>query len=120
MTQLQALAASVLIEALVVSALLAATAPTETPRAKMLVRWLAIGCCLTLVTHPLAWRANTEWLAHMEFWARAGIIEVAVTIIEGGLLWLLCSRRVSTCMLISAAANGASFGLGLLWFYGTR
>lgn len=120
MTQLQALATSILIEAIIVASLLSMTASVETKRKEMLARWFAIGCCLTLVTHPLAWRANTAWLVAMPFGARATVIEVSVTLIEGAILWLLCSRRMITCQLISAAANGTSFGVGLLWFYAIR
>jgi hypothetical protein len=68
----------------------------------------------SLVTHPLAWWANTAALAAWPFAARATLIEVAVAAAEALILaWALAvtARRAA---VVSIAMNAASFAVGLM------
>ena len=74
-------------------------------------------CAASLLTHPLAWRASTVWLAAWSPWPRAVIIELAVVAAETALLhWLqpLSWRRALT---VAALMNTLSFAVGVaLWW----
>lgn len=112
MTQLEALVATLLIETAVVMPLLRMLKWTPSGR------WwapLPVIFAASLLTHPFAWTLIVEmrgWAP--SFWTRAIPVELALTVAEGLLYaWLLpVSRRRG--LVLSVAANGTSFGVGLL------
>lgn len=80
--------------------------------------WLqlaAICCAASLLTHPFAWTLVVElrgWAPG--FWWRAVPVELALTLAEGLFYaWILGLRRWQG-LALSAAANGLSFGVGVL------
>ena len=112
MNQLQAMLLSLLIEVPVV--LVLAALFKWIPRAD-LWRLALVAVAATLLSHPFAWYAN-EHLGGT-FAVRATIIEVSVTLLEAALYAWLGRLGVWRGLTVSAAANGASFGVGLLFFY---
>ena len=74
--------------------------------------------CASLLTHPFAWWANhtLPW----PFVERAALIEVSVVAVEAALYAGLVPLRALTGLALSLWVNGASFGLGLVWFYWIR
>ena len=76
---------------------------------------LGIVCAASLITHPFAWYLIVEfrsWAA--SFWVRAIPVELALTVAEGLLYaWILPVRRWQG-LALSLAANGTSFGYGVL------
>ena len=112
MTQLEALVATLLIETAVVLPLLLVL--KWVPRG----RWwrpLPVILAASLLTHPFAWTLiveMTDWAS--SYWARAIPVELALTVAEGLLYaWLLPVARWRG-LVLSVAANGTSFGVGLL------
>jgi uncharacterized membrane-anchored protein YitT (DUF2179 family) len=81
-------------------------------------RVLLTAICASLLTHPFAWWANRSipW----PFVERAALIEVSVVLVEAAIYALLVPLRAAAGLGLSLWANGASFGLGLLWFYLSR
>ncbi len=75
---------------------------------------LAIVCAASLLTHPFAWGLTVEWAGSGPFWARALAVEVGVTVAEGLLYTRMIPLRWRQGLGLSAAANAASFGAGLL------
>jgi hypothetical protein len=68
----------------------------------------------SLVTHPVAWWANTVGLTAWSFAVRAPVIEIAVVAAEALILrWALpvTARRAAA---VSIAMNAASFAVGLM------
>jgi hypothetical protein len=78
------------------------------PRGRVALAALAA----SLLTHPLAWWANTA--LPYAFPVRAALIEVAVTLAEAALYRALVPLPAGRALLTSCLANAASFGLGLL------
>ncbi len=70
------------------------------------------------LTHPLAWWASGALPG--PFWARAALIEGAVVAAEAALLVALLPSRALPALRLSAATNGASFGVGLAWWWLSR
>ncbi len=71
----------------------------------------------SLLSHPLAWRANEEWLRAWPFWSRAAVIEVAVAVVETAIVaWGLRLGR-GRALVVASTMNAASFAAGLLMFY---
>ncbi len=77
------------------------------PRTRVVFAALAA----SLLTHPLAWWANTA--IPLTFPVRAALIEVAVALVEAALYRTLVPLPAWRALLTSCLANGASFGLGL-------
>lgn len=112
MSQLEAMLLSLAVEVPVALAL--AVLLTRAPRVK-LWRLALVAVAATLVSHPFAWYANTHLGG--TFPVRAAIIEVSVTVLEAALYAWLGRLGVWRGLAVSTAANGASFGVGLLIFY---
>ncbi len=81
-------------------------------------RWwelVSIVCAASLLTHPFAWMLVVElrgWAPG--FWARAIPVELGLTVAEGLFYaWLLPLKRWRG-LVLSVAANGLSFGYGVL------
>ena len=71
----------------------------------------------TLLSHPLAWRANEAWLRAWPFWPRATVIELAVAVVEAAIVaWGLTLAR-GRALVVATTMNAASFAVGLLVFY---
>lgn len=90
-------------------------------RGRALGRGVLAVLAASLLTHPLAWTANSSWLRGLSFPVRATIIELTVVVIEATILALVLDRgrdggRPSwlRCLVVSLAMNAASFGYGLL------
>jgi hypothetical protein len=109
MSQLEALAITLAVEAVVALA------------AMRLLRWtpsswgraIAVVCAASLLSHPLAWTANTVWLRPWPFELRAAAIESAVIVFEACVLAGGLALGWRRAFALAAAANLASFGLGL-------
>ena len=83
-------------------------------------RGVLVVIAASLLSHPLAWRANEAWLRPWPFWPRATVIEVGVAIVEAGVLaWGLSLGR-RRAIVVAVTMNAASFGLGVLLFYALR
>ena len=111
MTQLDALLATLIIETAVALPLLLALG--WVPRSRW---WRPVPVILaaSLLTHPFAWTLIVELRWAADYWARAIPVELALTVAEGLLYaWLLPLKR-GQGLLLSLAANGASFGLGFV------
>jgi len=112
MTQFEALVATLVIETAVLLPLLRVL--KWGPRSPW---WRPVPVILaaSLLTHPFAWTLIVEvrdWAP--SFWARAIPVELALTVAEGVLYaWLLPVARWRG-LVLSMAANGTSFGIGLL------
>ena len=112
MTQLEALVATLVIETAVVLPLLRVL--KWAPRGRW---WGALPVILaaSLLSHPFAWTLIVEmrdWAS--SYWARAIPVELALTVAEGLLYaWLLPVARWRG-LVLSVAANGTSFGVGLV------
>jgi hypothetical protein len=78
-------------------------------------RVLLAALCASLLTHPFAWWANRTlpW----PFVERATLIELSVVAAETLVYALLVPLRLRAGFGLALWANGASFGLGLLWWY---
>lgn len=78
-------------------------------------RVLLAALCASLLTHPFAWWASRTlpW----PFAERATVIELSVVAAEAVVYTLLVPLRPRAGFALSLWANGASFGLGLLWWY---
>jgi hypothetical protein len=108
-TQLQALILTVVIEVPVAILLVG-----QRGRAVAWHRSALAAAGASLVTHPIAWWANTAALAAWPFAARATVIELAVAAAEALILvWALAvtARRAA---VVAIAMNAASFALGLM------
>jgi len=115
MTQLHALALTLLLEGLVAAGLLRWWGQ----RGWAWGRTVAIVLAASLLTHPLAWQANRSWLRGLPFPVRAAIIEVTVVLVEAVIVWrasqLVAAGRLSLgrALVLALLANAASFGYGL-------
>jgi hypothetical protein len=110
MTQLEAMAATLAIEACA-GALLAPKLGRQ--RWKVALVLVAGSLC----THPFAWASNQALAAHWAFAPRAALIEVVVAIVEGAMLALALRVAWRPALATGFAVNAASFGLGLLWWW---
>ena len=83
-------------------------------RRDLALRLALTAIAATAASHPLAWWLNQQ--IPLPFAERATIVELAVTLVEALLYaWLVPLTRLHAA-IVSAAANAASFGLGL-WIY---
>lgn len=112
MSQLEAMLLSLLVEVPV--ALIGAALLRWVP-VKQLWRLALVAVAATLLSHPLAWAANTHLGG--SFALRATIIEVSVTVMEAAIYAWIGGLGPLRGLAVSAVANGASFGVGLLVFY---
>lgn len=116
MTQTHALALTLGIEGVVGALLLWAWGW----RGSSLARGVVVVLAASLLTHPLAWAANSRWLVGLAFPVRAAIIELTVVAVEATIL-ALALRRISSeragwgrSAILSLVMNAASFGYGLV------
>jgi len=110
MSQLEALGLTIAIEAIVALALLLGA--RWVPRAE-LGRTTAMVAAASLLSHPLAWQANTVWLRALPFAERAAVIELAVAVVETVVLAFGLRLGWWRAAVVAFAANAASFALGL-------
>jgi hypothetical protein len=81
-------------------------------RTRPLTERLALAFSASAITHPLVWFAFPSLLpGHDAYWVMVAAAELFAWSAEAGLLWAL---RVERPWLWSFAANGSSFGLGLV------
>ena len=112
MSQLEAMLLSLAIEVPVALLLVALLKWRPLPE---LWRLALVAVAATLLSHPFAWYAN-EHLT-VTWVLRATIIEVSVSVLEAALYAWLGRLGIWRGLVVSTAANGASFGVGLLIFY---
>jgi hypothetical protein len=110
MSQLEALGLTIAIEVVVALAILLGA--RWLPRAE-LARAGAIVAAASLLSHPLAWQANTVWLRRLPFAERAAVIEIAVALIETVVLAFGLRIGWRRAAVIAVIANAVSFALGL-------
>lgn len=73
---------------------------------------LGVGLAVNLVTHPIVWFVLPRLLLSKTSYLL--VAEAFALVVEAGLLWaLLASCAPSRALLASAAANGASYFVGL-------
>lgn len=118
MTQGLALFLSILLELPIALGLVAALRWLERPAWP---RLLLVGAAATLLTHPFAWN-GFGWLRPTlpDYWARAVIIEGSVAVVEGLLYARLADLGLRRGLITGFAANGFSFGVGLLIVHAMR
>jgi len=68
----------------------------------------------TAVTHPQLWSAALWAYTRFAFWPSAIVLEGLVILAEGGLIAWMAGLTLRRAMVVSLAANAASFTAGLL------
>ena len=111
MSQLEALALTLVVELAVVAAF--AIGLRFWPRPAW-PRALAIAAAASLLSHPFAWWANTVALVTIPFHERAAIIELAVVGAEAILYAVAAGLSWPRAVVVALVANAASFGVGLV------
>jgi hypothetical protein len=110
------------IEALLLSAAI------EAPIAFLLARQTGWACrgalhvgaaaaAATAITHPQLWAAAFWAYPRLPYWPSVAALELAVVLIEGGLIAWMAALRIDRALLASLAANSASCLIGL-WLAG--
>lgn len=110
MSQLEALLLTIVLE--IAAAVPFALGLRWVERAQ-LARAAAVVGAVSLVSHPLAWQANTAWLVGMAFPVRAAIIELAVVALEGALMAAVMPLAWRRALVLAFIMNATSFGIGL-------
>jgi hypothetical protein len=106
-TQLEALGISLGVEVPVVMAL--GLALGCAPVSRLLVAALAA----TLLTHPLAWTAAEALAGEVPSAVRAGLVEGGVIALEALVFRFALGTGWARALLLSVAANLASYGVGV-------
>jgi hypothetical protein len=90
----------------------------ETPVALLLgprrPRTALASVAATLITHPILWAVWFPLRDHLSWAATAALLEGAVVLVEAVVYRVALGVSWGRALLISAAANAASFGLGQL------
>lgn len=73
----------------------------------------AASAIATFVTHPQFWNAALFAYDRYGIWPSLAALEAIVVLVEGALIAWMASLRLDHAMLVSLAANAASFALGL-------
>ncbi|MGA7710781.1 MAG: hypothetical protein WCA81_02690 [Rhizomicrobium sp.] len=68
----------------------------------------------TAVTHPQFWSAALWAFPRFGFWPSVLTLEVIVILVEGCLIGWMAHLSLRHALMVSLAANSASFALGLL------
>jgi hypothetical protein len=79
--------------------------------------WVAIwGVLASSITHPIAWQIN-NLAQSIDYGFRVAILELLITLAEGVIYHYALRLRWSRAMVLSLAANVASYGVGMIIFY---
>src|SRR5437867_935873 len=70
----------------------------------------------TGITHPIVWDLN-DALAGLSTWSRLTILECGAALIEAATYFFVARLTWSLALVVSALANGFSFGVGLVIFW---
>jgi len=81
-------------------------------RTRDIVRLALLVAACTLITHPFAWGINEALRGQFSYWPRVGAIELAVSLVEGGLYAPVAGFGWGRGMALGFAANAFSFTLG--------
>lgn len=112
MTQLQAMLASMAIEAPVAYGLAAwARWPCRGPLHVAIAATLA-----TAATHPQLWYAVEHLASYADYWRVALLAEACVVLVEAAILAWAGGLALLPALAVSASANGASAAIGVLLF----
>ncbi len=76
-------------------------------------RTAAVSVAASLITHPFAWYLAIHTQNMWPFWPRAALIETGVTLIEAVVYAKGLPTRWTLATVMSVAANGFSFFVGL-------
>ena len=76
-------------------------------------RLLGVALAATLLTHPFAIAGFAALQPHLSYPARAAVVESAVALAEGALLWQAAGLPAGRAWGAAAAANAASYLSGL-------
>lgn len=106
-------------EALLISAVIEAPVAFLVVRA---TRWPSRGplhagfaaAVATAVTHPQLWTAALWAYPKFGFWPSIITLEAMVVLVEGGLICWMARLSLRHALLVSLAANAASFAAGFL------
>ena len=77
----------------------------------------AASAAATAITHPQLWAAALWAYPRFPYWPSIIVLELAVVLVEGGLIAWMAALRIDRAMLVSLAANSASCFIGL-WLAG--
>lgn len=112
MTEIEALALSAAIEALIAYLVMA------------LARWpsrgnlhVAAAAAAAAITHPQLWAAALWAYSRFPYWPSIIVLEAVVVLVAGGLIAWIAGLRLERAMVVSLIANSGSFFFGL-WLEG--
>jgi hypothetical protein len=111
MDQATALFVSIAVEAVAAATLLAFSGWGRP------LRGMAAAALATLITHPIAWGAASDFDPVMGFWVRTAVVEILVSLAESVAYRWLVPLAWPRALLASIAANAASTCVGLAYFY---
>lgn len=72
------------------------------------------GVAASSLTHPLLWLVDPLLWDTFDTPARWGLLEAAITLVEGAVYSLALGWRARTGLLVSLIANAVSFGVGVV------
>ena len=78
-------------------------------------RLALLACAATLLTHPFAWATFRGLQGALPWATRAVLVEGAVVLVEGALYARVAGLGARRGLALALAANGASFGIGLVF-----
>ena len=81
---------------------------------------MVAGIAASCLTHPIAWWANETIGRSLSRWARLGVIEVSVSVLEGLLYVFVLPMTIRRGLTLGFLANATSFGVGILVFMWLR
>lgn len=118
MTQIQATALSVLMEAPVALGLVYGLAPQLRRRLPAVV---AVAAAATLVTHPFAWALSIQLTPLLGYVPAVFVVEAAVVAVEAAFYRRFLGLGRGHALLVSTLANATSVAGGYLiyWLEGT-
>lgn len=70
----------------------------------------------TLATHAFVWDGVEDGIAAIGYWPALALAETAAVLVESLFYRALATSRLTQALALSAAANAASLGLGLLLY----
>ena len=123
MTQPEAMLLSIALETPVALLAVATIQRARAPAGRRLrdavprLAWVALAAVVgTCITHPIVWRLNNT-LTGWSTWSRLSTMECGAVVVEAATYVFVGRLPWRTAFVVSALANGFSFGVGLLIFW---
>ena len=110
MDQVTALLVSIAVEAALAAGLLSLSSWGKP------LRGVAVAALATLVTHPVVWWMFPEFEFRSNYWTAFTLVEALVVLAEAAAYRLIVSNWLRALGL-SFAANAASAGIGMLYYF---